>query len=333
METWMPWLIFTVTTVIMVITAIKIAEYGDIIAVRTGMGGLIVGTILLAGATSLPELLSSISAFRIGVPDLAAGNFFGSSMFNVTILAIIDLLNVNVPLLRTQALSQALTAALAALLTGVATIFVLADVEILFGWVGIESILLILLYFAGVWTIQKEDTSGAAGGGATEVLPGEGFPSLRRGVIGFVMATVVLLLVVPPMVDALSEIAARTGLGESFVGTTLLTIATSMPELLSSWAAVRIGAVEMAIGNIFGSNVFNMFAVGVADFFYTEGSFLNAVSDDFALVGLFAVLLTLMALIGNMSRVERKVLFVELDALLILVTYVLALFLLYQRGI
>jgi cation:H+ antiporter len=332
MEAWMPWLIFAVTTVIMVITANKLAEYGDVISVHTGMGGMLVGTILLAGATSLPELLASISAFRIGSPDLAAGNFFGSNMVNIALLAIVDLLNVNVPLLHTRAVTHTLTAALAAVLAVVAVIFVLADVEIVIGWVGIESIVLILLYFAGLWAIQKERGSASAAGGATKVVPGEGFPSLRRGVVGFAVAALVLILIVPQLVNALSDIAAQTGLGESFIGTTLLSVATSLPELLASWAAVRIGAVEMAVGNLFGSNVFNMFAISMADFFYAEGSFLNAISDDFALVGLLGVLLTMMALIGNISRVERRVLFVELDAVAILVMYILGLYLLYQRG-
>ena len=258
----------------MVITANKLAEYGDVISVHTGMGGMLVGTILLAGATSLPELLASISAFRIGSPDLAAGNFFGSNMVNIALLAIVDLLNVNVPLLHTRAVTHTLTAALAAVLAVVAVIFVLADVEIVIGWVGIESIVLILLYFAGLWAIQKERGPTSAAGGATKVVPGEGFPSLRRGVVGFACCAGAHSHCAS-LVNALSDIAAQTGLGESFIGTTLLSVATSCAELLASWAAVRIGAVEMAVGNLFGSNVFNIFAIGVADFFYTEGSFLT----------------------------------------------------------
>lgn len=75
----MPWIIFLVSSLIVVITAIKLAQYGDVIAVRTGLGGLFVGTVLLAGATSLPELIASISAFQVGLPDLAAGNFWAAT--------------------------------------------------------------------------------------------------------------------------------------------------------------------------------------------------------------------------------------------------------------
>ena len=329
----MPWLLFLVSSAIVVYAAIKLAEYGDIISVRTGLGGLLVGTILLAGATSLPELTASISSFRLGLPDLAAGNFFGSNMVNVAILAFIDLISVNVPVLRTHAITQTLTAALAALLTVVAVIFVLADVSLVIGWISLESLLLIGLYFGGVWLVQKEGKLAGGAAAQPELVPTEEFPSLRRGLVGFAVAATVLILVVPVLVQATSDIAEITGLGSSFVGPALLALVTSLPELFSSLAAVRLGAVELAVGNLFGSSVFNMLAIGIADFFYLEGSFLNSISNDFALVGLLAVLLTLMALIGNIARIERRILFIELDAALIIIVYLLGMYLLYMRNV
>jgi len=174
-----------------------------------------------------------------------------------------------------------------------------------------------------------------AGGAAAqpELVPTEEFPSLRRGLVGFAVAATVLILVVPVLVQATSDIAEITGLGSSFVGTALLALVTSLPELFSSLAAVRLGAVELAVGNLFGSSVFNMLVIGIADFFYLEGSFLNSISNDFALVGLLAVLLTLMALIGNIARIERRILFIELDAALIIIVYLLGMYLLYMRNV
>lgn len=133
----MPWIIFVVTGAIMVVAANKLAEYGDVIAVRTGLGGMLVGTILLAGSTSLPEIMTSVTSFRLGAPELAAGNFFGSNMVNMALLAIVDMINYQVPVLRTQAINQTLTAALAALLIVVATLFLLADLNIMVGWIGL----------------------------------------------------------------------------------------------------------------------------------------------------------------------------------------------------
>jgi cation:H+ antiporter len=328
----MPWLIFIVTSVIVVYAAVKLAEHGDVIAVRTNLGGLFVGTVLLAGATSLPELITSVTSFSLGAPDLAAGNFFGSNMVNMFVLALVDLLNYQVPLLRGQAITQTLTAALAAALMTVATIFVLADVTVLIGWVSIESLILIVLYFAGVWLVQQEGKLASSFQVPAQAVVKEGFPSLLRGIVGFTISAVLLLLVVPQMVQASVTIAALTGLGESFVGTALLSVVTSLPELLAALAAVRLGAMELAVGNLFGSSVFNMLALGLADFFYLEGGFLNDISNDFALVGLLGLLLTMMALLGNLARIERRILFVELDAIAIIVTYLLGMYLLFLQG-
>jgi cation:H+ antiporter len=98
-------------------------------------------------------------------------------------------------------------------------------------------------------------------------------------------------------------------------------------------AAARIGAYDMAVGNLFGSNVFNMFALGVADLFYTPGRFLGAIDPSFALVGMLGLLLTNLALIGNIARVERRLAFVDADALLIMIVYAAGLVFLYMRGI
>jgi cation:H+ antiporter len=86
------------------------------------------------------------------------------------------------------------------------------------------------------------------------------------------------------------------------------------------------------VGNLFGSNVFNMFALALTDVFYTEGSFFGAIDPAFALAGLLALLLTTMGLIGNLAQVERRIGIVEIDALLLILCYFAGLELLYIRG-
>lgn len=328
----MVWIIFLISAAIVVVAAIKLAEYGDVIAVRTNLGGVIVGTIFLAGATSLPEMIASISSFRAGVPNLAAGNFLGSNMVNVMLLAIVDLINYQVPLMRRIAVSHALTAALTTVLMLVAAISIMAEIDLAIGWVGLDSLLLIGLYFGGVWLIQRE-TKGPVTTAAAAVEPAPGFPSLRRGIIGFMVAAAVLVLVVPQLVNASSEIAVITGLGTGFVGTALLSLVTSLPELLAALTAMRMNAFDMAVGNLFGSSVFNMLGMGIADFFYLDGRFLGAIDPNFALVALLGMLLLNMALVGNLARVERRFFFVELDTIAIIVVYLLGLYLLFLRGV
>lgn len=327
----MVWLQFIISAAVVVYAANKLAEYGDVIAVRTKLGGVFVGTILLAGATSLPELIASISAFREGFPNLAAGNFFGSNMVNVVLIALVDLINFQVPLLRRVAVNHALTAALTTVLMLVAVIAILGHVDMAIGWVGLDSLLLIILYFGGVWLIQREGRAQVAT--PVTIEPGPDFPSLQRGLIGFGLTAVILIVVVPLLVNASSGIAAITGLGTGFIGTALLSVVTSLPELIAALAAMRMNAFDMAVGNLFGSSVFNMLALGLADFFYTDGRFLEAIDENFVLVGLLGLLLTNMALVGNLARVERKFLFIEIDAIVIIIVYLMGMYFLFLRGV
>jgi cation:H+ antiporter len=177
--------------------------------------------------------------------------------------------------------------------------------------------------------LQQESRGSAGASQAPPVIVDDKFPSLRVGIIGFAVSALVLGMVVPQLVSASTSIADMTGLGNSFVGTAFLSVVTSLPELLAALAAVRLGAFDLAVGNIFGSSVFNMLGLGIADFFYLEGRFLGAIDPEFALVGLLSLLLTIMALLANLARVERRILFIELDSAGIILVYLAGMYLLF----
>jgi cation:H+ antiporter len=325
----MVWIQFLLSSAVIVVAAVKLSEYGDVISVRTRLSGMFVGTLLLAGATSLPELLSSVNAVYQGVPGMAAGSMFGSNMFNMLMLAILDLIYQNARILRRVAMNHALTASLATLLVAAAVFFILADIDLSIGWVGVDSLMIILVYIGGMRMIQTQ-----GGPPPTEIaVDDDKVPSLKRAGIGFVIATVVLLVVVPFLVDSAAQIGEITGVSAGFIGATLLAFVTSLPELVATTAAVRIGAYDLAIGNLFGSNFFNMLAFGLTDIFYLQGRFIDLIDPSFALIGLLGLLLTSMGLIGNLLRVERRLGFLEFDALLILLAYFAGMWFLYIRGI
>ncbi len=325
----MIWVEFIVSAAVIVIAATQLAKYGDVIAVRTRLGGMVIGLLLLAGATSLPEVLTTVSSLSQGVPNLAAGNLLGSNMFNMVLLAVIDLAAQNQRVLRKAALKHALSGSLAVLMIAMVVFFILAKIEVQVGWVGVDSILLMLTYGGAIYLIQSN--SGSIAAVETEIP--EKFPSLTRGVIGFLIAAGVLAIVTPMMVRASSGIAEITGLGTSFVGTTLVAVVTSLPELVTTLAALKLGADDMAIGNLFGSNMFNMFALGLTDLFYLDGLFLSIIDPAFLLVSVIGLIMTLMALIGNLARIERRLWFLEIDALMLILVYISGLWLLYVRGV
>lgn len=325
----MIWIQFIFSAAIIVFAATRLAKYGDIIAVRTRLGGMFIGLLLLAGATSLPEVLTTISSINQGVPNLAAGNLLGSNMFNMVMLAILDLAAQQQRILRSSMLKHSLSGSLATLMIVLAVLFIIANVDISIGWVGLDSLLLISIYILAIYQIQKESSPQAT---VEFDIPAD-FPSLRHGLIGFLIASLVLIFITPLMVQSSADIAEITGLGTSFVGTTLVAIVTSLPEVVTTLAAIRIGANDMAIANLFGSNMFNMFALGLTDLFFTQGRFLSVIDPSFLLVGMLGLLMTVMALIGNLARIERRFLFLEADAFALLVVYFGGLFLLYSRSI
>jgi cation:H+ antiporter len=325
------WLLFAFSALLTVGAAIKLSEYGDVIAARTGLGGMFVGTLLLAGATSLPELLTTINSINQDVPDLAAGNIFGSCMFNMFMLAILDLLTRQSRILRRVTLNHALSAGMAVLIGSLAIVFILADVDFRIGWVGIDSLVLMAIYIGGIRLLN--DSPAVAVEPELTMEQAATMPSLRVALIGFAVATGVLLVIMPALVRSSTGIAVSLGVSTGFIGAALVAFITSLPEVVTTISAARIRAYDLAIGNLFGSNLFNIFALGITDLFYTQGRFLGDIDPTMTLAAILGVTLTAMGLVGNVARIEKRFFFIEIDGLVIAVTYLLGMTLLYQRGL
>jgi cation:H+ antiporter len=324
------WLKFLLSAAVLVAAATQLAKYGDVIALRTRWSGMFIGLVLLAAATSLPELFTSISSINQNTPDLAAGNLLGSNTVNMFLLAVIDLMHRKQRILRKAAMKHALTGSLAVFLIGLVVFFILADIRLQIGWVGVDSLVLIGAYLIAVRLIQS-NTARESHVFEPEEIP-EGTPRLWVGVLGFLIAAIVLAVDAPIMTGSSAEIAQATGLGTTFIGSTLVAAVTSMPELVTSLAAVRIGLYDMAIGNLFGSVMFNVLAFGLTDVFYTRGRFLAAISPSFILVAVLGLLMTGLGLIGNVANLERRIWFIELDALALILLFFGGMWLLYLRG-
>lgn len=329
----MVWIEFMVSSALLTLAAYQLARAGDIIALRTRLGGLFVGTILLAGATSLPEVLTTVSSIAQGMPDLAAGNLLGSNMFNMFLLAVLDVVHYKHRLLRKAALKHTLSGSLAVFLISLVVLFIVADLDLQVGWVGLDSLMLILAYLGATWLMQNQVQSQALSVGTSEqetIDPR--LPTLRTAVLVFLLASGALLVLTPWMVNAAGRIATLTGLGTTFIGSTLVAMVTSLPEMVTTFAAARLGADDMAIGNLFGSNMFNMAALGVTDFFFLEGRFLGSIDDSFLLVAMLGLVMTVMGLVGNIARLQRRIFILEIDALGLILLYLGGMWLLYLRG-
>lgn len=322
-------LIFVMSAAVVAGAGVVLAREGDTIAERSGLGGLLVGTLLLAGATSLPEIATDVSAALSGAPDLAVGDLFGSSMANMAILAVVDLAYRGRVWTRVG-LGHVRVAAIATMLTSVALLGILVPPGIAIGWVGVETVGIVALYVAATAWVRRSHRSGRRDHDASgEIIAptGWGVAAARRQpyravVARFAAAAVAVLVAAPILAMAAGGIAEETGVGETFVGTLLLAATTSLPELVASLTAVRIGAHDLAVGNLFGSNAFNMVALLAADLAFLPGPILAAVAPAQAVAGIGAILLMALAIAAVVHGTETRIARLEPDAVVLLLAYV-----------
>ena len=322
---------------IIIVAGTYLSRFADEIAERTGFGRLLIGSVLLAGATSLPELSVDLSAVRKGMADLALGDLMGSSLFNLLILAVLDLsVHSRGRMLSREAARHALSGNVGAALTAVVAVSLLTP-HVLGGgeFLGISYGLWLVGagYLMGVRLIYFDQAASRAEAVAASPDP-EPHPtagSWRASALGFAVAAAVIVVTGPFLAEAAGTIADASGLGKTFVGTTLVAFSTSLPELVASLAALRMGALDLAIGNVFGSNAFNMLLLVPLDVVH-RGPILSAVSKSHAITCLAAIVATLVVVLGQLYHAERRRKVIEPDATLVIVIVFGALWLIYQNG-
>ncbi len=325
------WLAFILCTSAIVYAGTKLSRYGDIIAEKTGLGRTWIGVVLMASVTSLPELVTGISSVTYaGVPDIAVGDVLGSCAFNMLILALLDAVYRPMPISAKAHQGHILSAGFGILLLGVValSIFFANHVSPL-GWIGVYSLVFIGIYFIAmrmVYSYEKKQLALYIHK-AIELQYGD-IPT-RTAVFHYTINAVIVIIAAMFLPKIGEGIAETTGLGQSFVGNIFIAISTSLPEVVVSLAAVRMGAVDLAIGNLFGSNIFNILILGIDDIFFVKGPLLSFVSQNHAISALSAIMMTAIAIIGLTYRAEKKPMFLAWDSVGITIVFMINLTLLY----
>lgn len=326
------WLVFLVSGAAVAAAGVRLAEDGDTIAEGTGLGGMWVGAILLAGATSLPELTTDIHAVLQGHPALAIGDLFGSNMANMMVLAVADLLSRQGRVLTRVVVNQALVATLAILLTTIALVGTLSRAGAVAG-LGWPALAIGFAYFAGMRLLHRNrseppfSTSEEA-----EADRRASRAKVPRAVIGFGLASIVILIAAPFLASSAATLADQLGISQGFAGMLLLAVTTSLPEMVVSYTSVRAGSYDLAVGNLFGSNCFNMAAILPLDIVFGSGSILAVVPSDLTVGGLFAVLLMSLAVLDVMHKAERRWWIIEPGPAFMVLAYLTGLYLTYSMG-
>lgn len=326
-----------VASLVVVVAGGRFTQLADTMAAKLNIASGWLGLLLLATVTSLPELVSSSTATWIGNVDLALGGILGSCAFNITLIVLLN-----------------------ALWRRGSVVGVAGSTHVLTGSFGVGLVSFTLLGMVILQTLSERPTLA----GVSEIFWAAGIAvaylgcmrltyrferKLRRASpalpeakvesrLGLYLQVALMAVIIVAaswwlarLCDTLSthriELIGRP-LGATFVGAFFLAVATSLPEIVTSVAAVRLGNLDMALGNIFGSNMFNIFVIpllkGVSLAHGESRLFANAALDHTQnlLVGLMAIMLTAVALGGLVYKSERRLLQrFGLDSILIAVIY------------
>ena len=311
----MIWLKFALCVAIILFAGMRLARYGDAIAEKTGLGRIWIGLVVVAAVTSMPELVTAVSsAALVGSPyspDLALGTLLGTCAFNLSILALLDILHRGTPVLSQASLRHIPSAGWGILFAAIVAggIIVVGRFPVLtLGWVGIPSIIIFVLYLVGIrWIFRHERNH--------QMLPTQVPPpkykelSTARVYTGFALAAIAVIAAGIWLSFIGDEIATKMPVfSATFVGSLFLAITTSMPELVVAIAALRLGAIDMAVADVLGANMLDLAYIALADLGYRQGSILGSVSSGHLVVAAVVAVMSLVVIAGLKFRQKRKTL-------------------------
>jgi len=306
----MAWLLFqfAACAVLIARAGYVLSRSADALAGAYGWGRGWVGLALLATVTSLPELASGISAVAfVDAPNLAVGNALGACVVNLLFLVVVDALQRRQPMYREASATHLLSAGFGVVMLGFVTLSLLTGHRapaVLH--VGLYSPLLLALYLLALKGVhaQERQARAAAPAAGARASPGQTRDAWRR----FGVAALVVLVAgswLPAVADGL---ATALGLSRSFVGTVMMAVVTTLPEMAVTLGALRLGALDMAIGNLLGSNLFNVVILAVDDVFYVRGPLLADAASVHAGTSATALVMTGLVVIGLVMRPQGRAL-------------------------
>lgn len=319
---------FIVFAAVIVVSARFLARFAHGLANQTGLGTSITGLVLLAGVTSLPEFSVGVSAIRMDAADLTAGDVLGSSLINLMILAILDLITRPAgQILSRRAAAHALAGIVACLMTSLVLLGILLKSQWTFLYLGATSWAVIGTYVLCVRLLYLDQQVSKVVDAAHDD-HGKGHYSLPVNLAGFGICAAVIFFIAPNLAHTADALATVTGLGRTFFGTVFVATMTSLPEAISTFEAIRLKATDMAIGNILGSNAFNMLILAFTDF-ASPHPVLSLVSPVHAITATSVLMTTCVAMLCLLYRAEKRIWIIEPDAALVLIMVLGSLFLVY----
>jgi cation:H+ antiporter len=251
-------------------------------------------------------------------------------MFNLLILSLMDAVHPE-PISARAHQSHALSIGFGLLLIGVAGTGLVAGHRLpAIAWIGLYSPALVAIYFVAMRVIFAHEQQRRAR--ETHEVAGElqyGETTLRSAIVHYCLAAVAVVAAALWLPRLGAELARQTGLGEAFVGSLFVAVTTSLPEIVVSLTAVRMGAVDLGIANVLGSNLFNLLILALDDVFYRRGPLMADAGSSHSVSIVAIVMMNGLFLIGLTYKVMTKRFVVAWDTGAIAAVYAVAVVLSY----
>jgi len=305
----------------------QLASVASRIAERTGLGQALTGAVFLGASTSLSGTVTSVTAAADGHPELAYANAIGGISAQTAFLAIADITYARANLEHAAASAvNIMQGALLVVMLGIILVGMTTPEVTLFGLHPI-SLILPAAYVYGLRLVSQTHAEPMWKPRRTAETR-EDPPAARRQFSGMAglwlrFAALAALVGLAGWVIARTGVvlSARLGLSETAVGAMFTAVSTSLPELVTCIAAVRQGALTLAVGDIIGGNVFDTLFISLSDLAYRDGSILHAAGAQAAFVTALPVLLTGILLMGLVRREQSGIANIGFESFFVLLLY------------
>lgn len=321
--------LFAVAAFVIAIVGTRLVKVADRLADKTGWGEALVGAVLLGGSTSLSGIMTSVTAAFNNHPELAVSNAVGGIAAQTAFLAIADITyrRANLEHAAASAANLMQGTMLISLLSVPFLAMASASVDV-FG-IHPASFFLIAAYIFGLSLVSKAKTTPMWGAKRTDETrfdePEEedtNSSSLASLWMRFFVFAALLATAGYVVAESGVVVANSTGLSETLVGSLFTAISTSLPELITSVAAVRRGALTLAVSDIIGGNSFDVLFLAFSDFAYRSGSIYHTIEKRQIFIISLTILLTSILLLGLVRREKHGIGNIGFESFLILVLYV-----------
>jgi cation:H+ antiporter len=330
--------LFALAAALILLFGVKMTRTAAELAARTGVGEAVMGALFLGACTSLPEIATSTTAAAAGHADLAMSNAIGSVAGQTAFLGLADMAYRRANLEHAAASAENLMLAGFVLVMVTLPLLGLALPQVNLAGIHPISVLMLAAYIQGLrmvshahskpmWLPRRTSETRTGDTSSAKRGPGIGRLWLRFALYGAMTALGGWLLALTAI-----PITRHTALSETVVGGLLTGLTGSLPELVTALAAVRMGALTLAVGDILGGNSFDVLIVAFSDWVYLNGSIFAAANREQGFLLALAALLTAILLMGLIYREKHGIANIGLESFLILTFYVGAFVLLFVAG-